>query len=258
MLSSLFLVGCISTKEVDELAEAYERYKEKQNEKIIINPNDGDDDLDIIIPDPEPIPEPEPEPEPEPTVIKKLNHHHYNPAAWKGSGSAVVLCPGAKKMDSCRIGNTKLVEHSRQDKGRYVYTDYKKKGLKGTLSCVRNGITYQTTVKANKLQYGQCTTPEPETLLIDTCEWFAVTNVNRPTWYCKKAMKKYPKNFILHVVGHKKIEVTNNGERWEGKEENAGWVIKQSYIGGRTSWTGVIAPNTSFKKVVVKFKKSKL
>lgn len=85
------------------------------------------------------------------------NYHHWNPRSWKGRGSSLVLCPGAPKYDSCEIEGRSLRLHGNRDYGRWVWTDYNKKGLKGNIIC-RDGdkvVGYRTS-STGSIQYGDC------------------------------------------------------------------------------------------------------
>lgn len=87
---------------------------------------------------------------------KNLRYSHYNPAAWHGAGSAIVLCTDSPTMDSCKIGGKALIQHGSRDKGRLVYTHYTKKGLSGTITCSKGSKRYSTKVSGSGLQWGSC------------------------------------------------------------------------------------------------------
>lgn len=84
-----------------------------------------------------------------------LNFHHYNPAAWKGMGSALVLCSGVR-ADSCYIDGSKAQKHSALDKGREVWTLYTTPGVAGTITVKIDGKTFTAKVKGSGLQFGNC------------------------------------------------------------------------------------------------------
>ena len=119
-----------------------------------------EDVADDVTPTPPVIVEPDPEPDPvidpEPVVSKALKVHHYNPAAWKGLGSAVVLCEGVAAMDECKIEGKRMVQHGAMDKNRYLYTVYRTPGLGGTITCERGNKVFTYKVKSSGLQFGSC------------------------------------------------------------------------------------------------------
>lgn len=91
------------------------------------------------------------------TSAGNLNYDHYNPSAWKGRGSAVVLCSNSPSMIACDIDGHPLPKHGSYDQGRAVWTAFNDKGLSGTLSCTTaSGNTYTTTVSGSGLQWGSC------------------------------------------------------------------------------------------------------
>ena len=90
------------------------------------------------------------------TDSETLRYDHYNPAAWHGKGSAIVLCSNSPTMDSCDIDGTSLVQHGSLDRGRVVFTSYNKKGLSGTVTCTDGSTTYTTEVSGSGMQDGSC------------------------------------------------------------------------------------------------------
>lgn len=85
------------------------------------------------------------------------NYHHWNPRSWDGKGSSIVLCPGAPKYDSCELDGRPLRLHGNRDYGRWIWTDYRTKGLSGKITCTKDGQTvgFEVTSKSS-LQYGSC------------------------------------------------------------------------------------------------------
>lgn len=91
------------------------------------------------------------------TSSGSLNYDHYNPDAWDGKGSAVVLCSNSPSMVACDIEGTPLPKHGSYDQGRAVWTAFNNDNLGGTLSCTTaSGNTYTTTVSTHGLQWGSC------------------------------------------------------------------------------------------------------
>lgn len=93
----------------------------------------------------------------EETIEYTDNYHHWNPRSWDGRGSSLVLCSDAPKFDSCEIEGRSLRLHGNRDKGRYIWTDYYKKGLKGNIIC-RDGdkVVGFRTSSSSKMQFGDC------------------------------------------------------------------------------------------------------
>lgn len=85
-----------------------------------------------------------------------LKYSHYNPAAWHGAGSAIVLCSNSPKMIACEIEGQNLVQHGSYDKGRQVFTSYYDRGLSGTITCSTGSASYSTDVSGGGLQFGSC------------------------------------------------------------------------------------------------------
>lgn len=112
--------------------------------------------LDDGKPAPVPIEDPLPKPPEVPVTPKRGAYDHYNPAAWHGRGSALVLCSNAPVMDRCEINGHRLTLHGSRDKGRLVYTDYYKSGLGGTIICTRGNDSWAYSVSSRGLQYGSC------------------------------------------------------------------------------------------------------
>lgn len=93
--------------------------------------------------------------EAEPKSSDKFDH--YNPLAWKGRGSALVLCYGSPRMDSCSIEGRPMALHGSTDHGRYVWTVYNKTRLGGTIVCKNGQESYAYEVSGyGGMQYGNC------------------------------------------------------------------------------------------------------
>ena len=106
---------------------------------------------------PTPKKDPEPKSEPKKSSSYSNYYHHYNPQAWHGGGVAIVLCPNAKKMDSCDINGRSMYLHGNKDRGRYVYTRRGETGTSGVISCTRGNKEYKYRVKGGRsIQYGSC------------------------------------------------------------------------------------------------------
>ncbi len=54
-------------------------------------------------------------------------------------------------------------------------------------------------------------------------------NGDRPTWYFDRALKDYPSEFYLGIVGCTSFVVLHNDVRWE----KDGYIVKQSDVSGR-------------------------
>jgi len=81
---------------------------------------------------------------------------------------------------------------------------------------------------------------DPETFAqSQVCDYFEITNGNRPTWYCYKPMASYGKRIRVVVAGHLDATFDNDGTRWEGN----GWVVKESEVAGRG--LAIVGPNTT-------------
>ncbi|WP_163336147.1 hypothetical protein [Desulfopila sp. IMCC35008] len=93
----------------------------------------------------------------EDTIEYTDNYHHWNPRSWDGRGSSLVLCSDAPKYDSCEIDGRPLRLHGNRDKGRYIWTAYYKKGLKGNIIC-RDGdrVDGFRASSSSKMQFGDC------------------------------------------------------------------------------------------------------
>lgn len=85
-----------------------------------------------------------------------LKFSHYNPGAWHGKGSAIVLCTNSPKMNGCKIDGTSLTQHGSLDKNRVVWTAYSTKGLSGKVKCFSGDTKYTTEVSGSSLQFGSC------------------------------------------------------------------------------------------------------
>lgn len=90
------------------------------------------------------------------TEKSTLRYSHYNPSAWKGRGSALVLCSNSPSMSSCSVGGTSLAKHGSLDKGRVVWTVWNSKGLSGRVKCFSGDTKYTATVSGSGLQFGSC------------------------------------------------------------------------------------------------------
>lgn len=82
-------------------------------------------------------------------------YHHYNPKAWHGAGSAIVLCPG-KSVESVSIDGRELTKHGSPDKGREVWTDYHHPGLHGEVIMRAGSRVWKFSVRSEGLQHGDC------------------------------------------------------------------------------------------------------
>ncbi len=90
------------------------------------------------------------------SVTNQRKFHHYNSAAWHGSGSAVVLCPGDSATEVTMAGRP-FVKHGSLDKGREVWTDWRTPGLTGTLNIVIDGKLYRSQITdSSGMTNGDC------------------------------------------------------------------------------------------------------
>ena len=105
---------------------------------------------------PPPEEESEPTPEKKETKPKSSNKFdHYNPQAWHGEGSALVLCSGSH-MSSCSIEGKQMSMHGSLDRGREVWTLYHRSGLGGTIICENGSKSFAYEVSGRGVQYGSC------------------------------------------------------------------------------------------------------
>lgn len=184
----------------------------------------------VVIPEENPVVDPVVIPEENPVVdpvvtndkvYYKMKQHHYNPESWHGKGSAVVLCPGEPKMDSCDIEGDNLKLWPQMDKGRYLYTAFNTKGLSGTLSCTRGNKVYTMEVKGSGMQYGNCSGPyekidnpdKKKVVKSDKADaiYYGKTLNDRDTWYFKEKKEGDFKLTILGCFEDLEIKLDENG-----------------------------------------------
>lgn len=85
----------------------------------------------------------------------RLRFSHYNASAWHDRGVALILCRG-DRASRVRIDGKSLSEHGGLDKGRYVYADYRTRGLTGLLEFVIDGDSYQVQITDRGVTHGEC------------------------------------------------------------------------------------------------------
>ncbi len=91
-------------------------------------------------------------------ATKSRRFHHYNPQAWHGTGSAIVMCEGwSNGMKWCKINGRVMTRHGSQDLGREIWSIYGETGIGGTVQCSRNNQTFEYQVSGGGgIQYGSC------------------------------------------------------------------------------------------------------